>query len=596
MNALPPVDSPWQHAIRAAALFAVDPCGAAGVLVHAHPGPVRDTWLALARELLPERTPWRRIPLHVSDERLLGGLDLTATLEAGQPVVQRGILAEADGGVVVAAMAERMTRAHAAMLGSVLDDREIHLERDGVTRRIPARIGVIALDEGLSDEERPAPALCERLAFHLDLKDIALSEAVIPNLMLDIAGARERLSTVELRPDSIEALCSTAAALGIASSRAVQLCLRVARASAALAGRDQVSEVDLQRAACLVLVPRAQALPAGEPEHVEDPSAQDEHQPPEDEQPDGPEEEEMPSGELDLKELEEMVLEAALAALPPKLLETLRLRESLGRQGSAPPGRAGLMRASLRGRPAGTRRGSPDRGARLNVVETLRSAAPWQPMRRRAASAAGDDRTLQIRREDFRLTRYQQKSETTAIFAIDASGSTALQRLAEAKGAIELLLADCYARRDQVALVSFRGKRAELVLPVTRSLVRAKRCLSSMAGGGGTPLASGIDAAAELAASVRTRGGTPLIVLLTDGRANVARDAVAGRARAAEDALASARSLRRAGIAALLVDTSKRPQPDAERLAKEMEAKYLPLPHADATALCGAVKSVTAHG
>ncbi len=141
-----------------------------------------------------------------------------------------------------------------------------------------------------------------------------------------------------------------------------------------------------------------------------------------------------------------------------------------------------------------------------------------------------------MRREDFRVSRFKQRSETTTVFVVDASGSSALHRLAEAKGAVELLLADCYVRRDSVALIAFRGRRAELLLPPTRSLVRAKRSLAGLPGGGGTPLAAGIDAALALADAMRRRGATPVVVPLTDGRANIARDG-AGRARAGADAL-----------------------------------------------------------
>ena len=101
-------------------------------------------------------------------------------------------------------------------------------------------------------------------------------------------------------------------------------------------------------------------------------------------------------------------------------------------------------------------------------------------------------------------------------------GSSALHRLAEAKGAVELLLADCYVRRDSVAVLAFRGRSAELLLPPTRSLVRAKRSLAELPGGGGTPLAAGIDAARELAFAVRRRGDTAVVVVLSDGRANLA--------------------------------------------------------------------------
>ena len=116
--------------------------------------------------------------------------------------------------------------------------------------------------------------------------------------------------------------------------------------------------------------------------------------------------------------------------------------------------------------------------------------------------------------------------ETTTIFVVDASGSAALHRLAEAKGAVELLLADCYIRRDQVALIAFRGSAAELLLPPTRSLARAKRSLAGLPGGGGTPLAAGLDAAFALSDSIRRKGQTPTVIVLTDGRANIARDGI----------------------------------------------------------------------
>jgi magnesium chelatase subunit D len=175
------------------------------------------------------------------------------------------------------------------------------------------------------------------------------------------------------------------------------------------------------------------------------------------------------------------------------------------------------------------------------------------------------------------------------IFVVDASGSAALHRLAEAKGAVELLLADCYVRRDQVALIAFRGNAAELLLPPTRSLARAKRSLAGLPGGGGTPLAAGLDAAFALTDLIRRKGQTPTVIVLTDGRANIARDGGQGRPRAEEDAISAARQLRTAGVRTVLVDTSPRPGPLAEQFAKEMGARYLPLPHADAATLSKAV-------
>ena len=223
--------------------------------------------------------------------------------------------------------------------------------------------------------------------------------------------------------------------------------------------------------------------------------------------------------------LEDLILAAASVAIPAGLLAALKLGQA-ARSGASTGGRAGQVRQNrLRGRPSGVRRGEPRAGARLNVIETLRAAAPWQAVRKRELVEAGADAEraarIQVRREDFHVTRYQQHSETTTVFVVDASGSSALNRLAEAKGAVELLLADCYVRRDRVAVLAFRGKSAELLLPPTRSLVRAKRSLAGLPGGGGTPLASGIDAAAALATSIARRGETPIVVLLTDRKSVV---------------------------------------------------------------------------
>jgi magnesium chelatase subunit D len=591
-TSLPDNSARWHDACLAAALFAVDPVGSGGIAVRALPGPVRELWSELLRELLPPAVPFRRIPLHIADGRLLGGLDLAATLHAGRPVAERGLLAEADGGVVQLAMAERVGRSTAAYLSAALDNGEIQVERDGITARTSARIGVVALDEGANEEEQVPHTLLDRFAFLIDLGDIRYREALAADFDAgQIQSARQRLAEILIDDEAIETLCGTALALGVDSLRASLAALRVARASAALAGRDQVEAADISAAARLVLAPRATRIPM--PEQPDDEQAEQPPPPPEDNQDEQQDQDQTPQQEID-KPLEEQVLEAAQAAIPPNLLAMLQMGAM--RQRSKSSGKSGAIQSgSLRGRPAGTRRGEPGAGARLNVIDTLRVAAPWQRLRRqeRAEQGLTTEVLVEVRRDDFRITRYRQRSETTTIFVVDASGSAALHRLAEAKGAVELLLADCYVRRDRVAMIAFRGPRAEILLPPTRSLVRAKRGLASLPGGGGTPLASGIDAALALADGVTRRGGTAVVILLTDGRANVNRDGIGGRAQATEDALASARAFRVAELKALVVDMSPRPRPDAELLAREMGAVYLPLPHADARALSGAVQAVT---
>jgi magnesium chelatase subunit D len=576
----------WPLALAAAAVFAVDPAGLGGVALRAPAGPVRERWLESVRRMLPAGTPWRRVPLHVNDGRLLGGLDLAATLKAGRPVAERGLLAEADGGVLLLPTAERVSAATAARLTAALDAGEVRLERDGLALRNATRLGVVAFDEGEADDERPAAGLLDRLAFHLDLSAVSWRGTADEDFAAaDIAAARALLPRVTAPPQIAEALTATATALGIASLRAPLLALRAARAACALDGRLVVSDEDAAFAAQTVLAPRATVLPV----------PPDEAQAPEPPEPE-PSSEQHDAGEPDPdRPLDDVVLEAALAAIPPGLLAQLQAGGLSRARAPAGGGAGQWQQGRRRGRPAGTRRGELRAGQRPNLIETLRAAAPWQPLRRRSAVANPRAR-VQVRPEDFRIARFRQRAQTTSIFVVDASGSAALHRLAEAKGAVELLLGDCYVRRDRVALVAFRGRAAELVLPPTRSLVRARRSLAGLPGGGGTPLATGIDVAVELAASLARRGDTPVLVLLTDGRANVARDGSGGRDVAQADALAAARAVRLAGFAALLIDTSPRPEPQAERIAAEMGARYLPLPHADAQAVSRAARAAAPAG
>ncbi len=628
----------WADAVRALTLFAADPVGFGGVAVRAAAGPVRDHFLTLLAEFLPPGMPVRRLPLHAGDDRLLGGLDLAATLQAGRPITQKGLLAEADGGVVVLAMAERIAPGAAARLRAVLDEGVVTLQRDGLSCVLPARFGIVALDEGVEPDERAPASLLDRMAFHVDLTEVSPRDVAAdggnrspgkrangfscegsgsglaygesrtefahdmngkfdPDVKRDArhdahgkagrdpsgTGHDTREGRMPGEPpatravDAAPALCHAAMALGIDSLRAPLLALRAAQVAAADCGRGQITDADLGLAARLVLAPRATRFPP--PDEAE--AASDSEPPPRGDDA-TPDPETVPD-----QPLADVVLDAVKAVLPPDLLARLALMDG-GRGLGRAPGRAGQFKASVkRGRPIGTRQGEPKGGARLHLLETLKAAAPWQTVRRRSHQ---QDR-FEVRRDDFRIVRFRQRIGTTTVFAVDASGSAAMHRLGEAKGAVELLLADCYVRRDQVALVAFRGQGATLLLPPTGSLLRAKRCLAGLPGGGPTPLAAGIEAAATLATTIRRAGRTPLITLLTDASANIARDGTAGRPRAEAEALETARAVRASGVAALLVDTSPRRNPFARRLADEMRAQYVPLPYADASALSRAVRS-----
>jgi magnesium chelatase subunit D len=333
----------------------------------------------------------------------------------------------------------------------------------------------------------------------------------------------------------------------------------------------------------LVLAPRATQIP----ETSQDSADEDE---PEPEQPDEqPEPEDQPEDRDEEDQVDlppaEMLLEAAKAMLPPDLLARLQAGRAVRASQSA-SGSGAAKKGNHRGRPLPSRAGRPGGEARVDLVATLRAAAPWQPMRRRLADQ--HDR-LHIRMSDIRLRQFEETSDRAIIFVVDASGSSALARLGEAKGAIELLLGEAYARRDHVALVAFRGDTAEILLPPTRSLVQTKRRLAQLPGGGGTPLAAGLKAALELALLAQGKGMTPSVALLTDGRANVDLSGAANRTQAAEDATAMARAIRVRGWPGLVIDTGLRPTRGLDALAREMGAPYLPLPRADAKTLSAAV-------
>lgn len=493
--------------------------------------------------------PVRRIPIHIDDDRLLGGLDLTATLASGAAVSRIGLLAESEGGLIVLPMAERLPDPTAAKIAAAIDSNAAFL--------------MLVLDDGIEPEERAPDALAERCAFWIDLGAARSSPGVEP-------AVNPTTCPVEVTDAQLHMLAATAAALGIDSARAQHFALRAARAAARVGGRQKVTDEDLTLAARLVLGPRATRIPNAEPEAPsEQPDANDSPS---------------PSEEQQISPPEDVVLEAALAALPKDVLARLAAGGAGQRKASRADGAGERRKSVARGRPLGARAGLPGGGKRLALIDTLRAAAPWQRLR-------GRDGRIQVRRDDLRIRRFETRAEALTIFAVDASGSAALARLAEAKGAVELLLAEAYVKRTQVALVAFRGTDAELLLPPTRSLARARRSLAELPGGGGTPLAAGLNAARELAEAARARGRTPFVVVLTDGRPNIALDGSAVRARAETDATAAATAIGQAGIASAFVDISARPRPEGGALAAAMGARYLPLPRADAATMHAAVSA-----
>ena len=605
----------WDDALWALAALHIDPVGLRGIWLRAPHGPVRDEWLTLLQHLRPGV---RRLPQNIDSERLLGGLDLSATLNTGRPVTQAGLLAQSDQSLLLVPMAERMASEAAAILAQVLDSGRVTPHGGGDTQ--DARLGLIALDEALEDEPAMAETLQERLGIWLDLRHLGRQEeasdealGLIGVLCSPDGEAEEerqnvlqRLRTLRLNDQQIQAITQMAQAMGIASLRGPLACVRLACVLAALRESDEVQDQDLGRAARLCLTPRATQMPT--PPEQETPPEQAPEQPPEpqpeppetpqdeptppdlEQQPDSPD---SPEEDTPLQHMGELLLEAALASLPPDVLAQLAQNSTTQIKGGGQSRSGDLRQSRSRGSPLPPRPGLPRQGARLHVLATLGHAAPRQKLRAPLGSSQGAASRLAIRAEDFHIHRFAERTQTCLIFAIDASGSAALHRLAEAKGAVELLLAQSYARRDQVCVVGFRGTQAEVLLPPTKSLVRAKRSLAGLPGGGGTPLPHAMKLALEVALQQRRLGVTPSLVMLCDGRANISLQGSGGRAQAFQESLSLANAWRSQGLQSIWIDTSVRPEPQAEQLAQAMGARYVPLPQANSQRMAQVVQAAS---
>ncbi|MEO1136998.1 MAG: VWA domain-containing protein, partial [Pseudomonadota bacterium] len=494
----------WEGAQSAAILLAINPKGLGGVNIRSGAGPVRDLWTDQFISLLPAATPIRKIPTSAGEDRLLGGLDLSMTLNQGKPVAERGLFAEAHDGVIITAMAERMSVATAAHIASAMDTGAVNVERGGVSRCDPARFACLLYDESADASESPPAILLERVAFQIDLNAVSIHLAAsFERSAASVKTARARLKDVSIPDQIFDAMNAASLSLGVVSMRALLFCVQAARACAAYEGRDVVSINDAQTATRLVFAPRISSPFDAPPES----SASEKHQ---------DAQSEAPENNVDLADIdniEDMLVNAArTAAIGPALktpahsIRKKTFASSGGKSGA-------LVESSLKGRPLTPRKGSPRDGGRLDVISTLRTAAPWRKLR----NSDGATR-LRVYPEDIHIKRFKGRAESVVIFVVDASGSSAMHRMAEAKGAVEYLLADCYTRRDYAALIAFRGMAAELLLPPTRSLLRVRRTLAHLPGGGGTPLAAGIHAAAATVELEKRKGRTPFVVFLSDGR------------------------------------------------------------------------------
>ncbi len=539
--------------------------------------------------LLPD-LPFEMLPLGSDEEALLGGLDLEATLARGARVVRHGLLARADGGLLAAEDCNLLPEGTVNLLLGALDAGEVRIEREGLSLRSPCRLRLVATFDPAEGPPRahlldriglivplprlaPAGARGEIVRRHLSpAADLWEEDLAVLRDVVDVA--RASLGDIRLSEPQARELTHAAVALGVQGHRADLFAQLAARASAALALRDAVQREDLELAVRLVLVPRATQQPTAPPTEPP-PATETPPQSSEDSPPDPPTE---PPADGEVELTEEVL--AALAMDLPDVLATLPFRSARG-------GRSGSRGSTdgTRGRHVTSVPGTPREG-RLDVIATLRAAARWQRLRPPGV------RRVVVRGEDIRIKRFRDKAGALFVFAVDASGSMALNRMRQAKGAVHALLERAYVNRDRVALMSFRGQGAELLLPPTGSVELLRRAVDQIPTGGGTPLAATLVAALEVAQQARRRGlHNVVLVLLTDARANVGLKA--DRAGVEEELRQLALLTAASGLKALVIDTQRSylSQGSAQKLATWLGGQYLYLPGASGATIAAAAQS-----
>ncbi|HHE33236.1 MAG TPA: magnesium chelatase ATPase subunit D [Chlorobaculum parvum] len=605
---------------QALMLLAVDP-SLGGVVIPSAVGSGKSTLARAFADILPEGTPFVELPLNVTEDRLIGGIDLEATLASGQRVVQHGVLSKAHKGVLYVDSLSLLDSSAVSHIMDAMSRGAVIVEREGLSEVHPADFMLVGTYDPSDGEVRMG--LLDRIgiivpytaqndyrvrkqivSLVMGTRDAEDTEDELRMLRGIIGAAREQLPHVSITKEQIKGLIQTAISLGVEGNRVDIFAIRAALANAALSQRTEVDEEDLKLAMKLVLVPRATRMPEREPD--EDEMQQEEPPPPEEEPQDEAEDENAPPDESDSDAdeeqednpdmIEELMMDAVETELPDNILNI-----SLASKKKAKSGSRGEALNSKRGRFVRSQPGEIKSG-KVALIPTLISAAPWQTSRKAEKAKKGiKTGALVISTDDVKIKRFRDKSGTLFIFMVDASGSMALNRMRQAKGAVSSLLQNAYVHRDQVALISFRGKQAQVLLPPSQSVDRAKRELDVLPTGGGTPLASALLTGWETAKQARTKGITQIMfVMITDGRGNIplaaAADPTAGKAPKDElekEVEALAVSIQSDGIASIVVDTQMNylSRGEAPKLAQKLGGRYFYLPNAKAEQIVDAALS-----
>ncbi len=545
---------PGQERAKEALLLNLVNPAIGGVLISGEKGTAKSTLVRGAAELVPEMR-CIDLPLNISEDRLFGSIDMEKALHQGEIRVDPGILQLVNGGILYVDEVNLLSPHIANGLLEASSLRFYRLEREGLSMQIPSRfllVGTMNPEEG-----RLGPQILDRFGLYVEAKGendtdqrIRIIEGVLAfeqdptrfrlhwsgetkALSETILRARKVLKDVEIGEGEKLLAAHIASEAGCAGHRAELVMMETARAAAALEGRRFLIHEDIHRAASYALPHRlrhpdylnAMQENANRPSENEgdrdqtDRCDQAEKSDQSEQTTDAGDRKSSGTAELE-KELQKGATRAGqeksdIPSLVNASFPLDKKRNSHLRKG-ARGRRKQFVFDMKQGRYCGSMLPKGELGD-IAFDASLRAAVMQQRFRDKGNLA------LKIEKRDLRVKRRERRTGLSILFLVDASGSMgARRRMGLVKGTIISLLKESYEKRDQVALVAFRGKGAELLLPLTRSVELAEKLLRAMPTGGKTPLAAGLFTALGQLRTIRIKDpdARPLLVLVSDGRAN----------------------------------------------------------------------------